>query len=68
MIRIKNYNNNFENIKIGDVVKKRSGKPFKSGLRLNTVTSICTHKITGKIAFKFLEDDSEVEAHMCIKF
>lgn len=47
------------------VVKFSSGKPFKSGLRENTVKGIITHEITGHPAFIFEEDDSYVETQIC---
>lgn len=40
-------------------------KPFKSGLRVNTVTAIIVHPLTGKDAFTFEEDDSFVECRLC---
>ena len=40
-------------------------KPFKSGLKINTVTGITTHPITGRDAFTFQEDESIVECRIC---
>lgn len=40
-------------------------KPFKSGLKINTVTGVIPHPITGRDAFTFAEDDSYVECHIC---
>lgn len=37
-------------------VKKHSGKPFKSGLLINTVKDLCINPNTGKVAFTFNED------------
>jgi hypothetical protein len=58
---------------IGQKVRKRSNqnnrtasKPFKSGLRINTVKGIIEHPITKKPAFTFEEDDSCVECWICI--
>lgn len=48
------------------VVKFPSNKPFKSGLKTNTVKGIITHKETGLPAFLFKEDDSYVEVRKCI--
>jgi hypothetical protein len=48
------------------VVKFPSNKPFKSGLKTNTVKGIITHKETGLPAFLFKEDDSYVEVQKCI--
>ena len=48
------------------VYKKRSGKPFKSGLVINTVKAADTiHPVTGRLCFTFLEDESYVECHIC---
>ena len=44
---------------------KFSPKPFKSGLKINTVKGIVVHPITSKEAFTFLEDDSIVECRTC---
>jgi len=53
---------------IGCKVRKTSGKnhqnepkPFKSGLKINTVKGIITHPQLGIPAFTFYEDDSYVE-------
>ena len=50
---------------IGRKVMKRTGKPFKSTLKTNTIKSVITHEITGRPAFTFYEDDSYVELHKC---
>ena len=49
---------------LGQKVVKTSGKPFKSGLKTNTVRSI-TFGYANKPGFKFEEDDSIVEAFRC---
>lgn len=46
---------------IGKKVFKPSGKPFKSGLKINTVKAITSHPILNIPAFTFEEDDSLVE-------
>ncbi|PLS19520.1 hypothetical protein CVD28_03640 [Bacillus sp. M6-12] len=47
-------------------VCKKSGKPFKSGKRVNTVKSIIDHpKVKGEKAYTFYEDDSFVSVVMC---
>lgn len=47
-------------------VVKLSGKPFKSGFKINTVKSTdYVHPITGKVCYHFIEDDSYVEIHRC---
>lgn len=52
---------------IGQKVEKfPSNKPFKSGLKINTVKDIIIHDITGYPAFTFLEDDSYLEIQKCI--
>lgn len=58
----------------GDKVVKLSGKPFKSGQRINTVKEIVKHpyknnKVTGEPvdAYTFYEDDSVVEANVCTR-
>jgi hypothetical protein len=40
-------------------------KPFKSGLKVNTVTGIVVHEQTGRPGFTFLEDASVVECFRC---
>jgi len=54
----------------GKKVVKISGKPFKSGLKENTVKDIISHpKLEGKLAYLFYEDDSFVSVEMCkLKF
>jgi hypothetical protein len=43
----------------------RQPKPFKSGLKVNTVKGIISHPILGIPAFTFLEDESYVECRRC---
>lgn len=51
----------------GQRVRKISGKPFKSGLRVGTVTGICPHpNLPDTDAYTFEEDDSKVRADYCI--
>lgn len=50
---------------IGKKVQKISGKPFKSQLKINTVTGITSHYRTGNLAFIFKEDPSYVECCKC---
>lgn len=48
------------------VMKRRSGKPFKSGNKVNTIKACDTiHPNTGRLCFTFLEDESYVECHIC---
>ncbi len=46
-------------------VCKKSGSPFKSKLKVNTIKDVIVHPITGKPAYLFEEDDSYVEVRMC---
>lgn len=51
---------------IGRRVKKKSGLPFKSTLKVNTVEDICEHPhLPGKPAFLFKEDESFVRCSVC---
>lgn len=49
------------------LVMKKSGKPFKSGKKVNTAIGIRKNKVTGKDSYFFLEDDSDVEIFRCQK-
>lgn len=47
-------------------VKKKSGKPFKSGFQVNTVKGTVDHpNVKGEKAYIFYEDDSYVSVKMC---
>ena len=46
-------------------VKKISGKPFKSGNKINTVKGESVNPYTGKEAYFFKEDDSIVDEEKC---
>lgn len=46
-------------------VKKKSNKPFKSGLKINTVKGETINKQTGRESYVFYEDDSDVEKTRC---
>lgn len=46
-------------------VRKKSGKPFKSGLKINTVTKVVKHSITERYSYTFEEDNSIVEVRVC---
>lgn len=50
---------------VGTSVYKMSGKPFKSGSKINTVKAVIDHPRIGVPAFEFAEDDSVVEARRC---
>lgn len=50
------------------VTKARAGqnaKPFKSGLKVNTVKGVINHPILNVPAFTFEEDDSYVACRIC---
>jgi hypothetical protein len=58
---------------IGRLVRKTSGrnntkqsKPFKSGMKYNTIKDIVLHPILKVPAYSFEEDDSIVECSNCI--
>ena len=41
-------------------------KPFKSGLKINTIAGVINHpKLEGKMAYTFEEDESYVECRRC---
>jgi hypothetical protein len=50
---------------VNDVVSKRSGKPFKSGRKVNTIKELVMNPNTGNPAATFLEDDSVVDIRTC---
>lgn len=47
-------------------VAKKSGNPFKSGLKINRVNDVIIHPITKRPAYIFDDDDSYVEVRMCV--
>lgn len=53
---------------IGRLVIKKSRKPFKSGVLVNTVKGIVPHPHIDEMAFTFVEDDSVVAAHICHEY
>ena len=58
---------------IGTKVYKKSGKPFLSGQKVNTISGVVGHpykKLTGMPvkAYTFEEDDSIVECSICYKY
>ncbi len=55
----------FESMIGQQVHKLRSGKPFKSGNKVNTVKGIINHPQLNIPAFTFFEDDSYVECRKC---
>lgn len=52
---------------IGDKVIKKSGKPFQSTFKVNTVNGFVLNPWTNKPSLVFLEDNSVVEEQTCIK-
>lgn len=51
--------------KKGNTRKNREPKPFKSGLKSNTVKALVVSPYTQKDAFSFFEDDSIVDCYIC---
>ena len=52
---------------IGKRVVKKSGKPFKSGNKTNTIKGeAINYRGKARPAFTFYEDDSIVNQYMCI--
>lgn len=49
----------------GMLVFKPSGKPFKSGRKVNTVKGVVEHPITGLPCYTFEEDDTFVAVNRC---
>jgi hypothetical protein len=58
-------NESFHSVIGQRVQKRRSGKPFKSGNKVNTVTGVIKHPKIDVLAFTFAEDDSYVACHIC---
>jgi hypothetical protein len=56
-----------ELLPIGTRVVKRSGRPFKSTFWINTIKGYTNNPQTGRPAYTFEEDDSNVECFRCIK-
>ncbi len=55
-------------IEIGDKVRKKSNKPFKSGKKVNTISGFTTNPhIDNCKAYSFEEDDSVVNMDRCTK-
>lgn len=52
-------------VNVGKKVRKTSPKPFKSGLKVNTVKEVVDHPVLHTPAYTFLEDDSIVECRRC---
>lgn len=51
---------------VGEKIKKKSNKPFKSGDKEATVIGYMTHPITYRIAY-VIEDGTHVEIKQCEK-
>ena len=47
------------------VHKHKSGKPFKSGLVVNTIKDVIIHPILKLPAYTFMEDESYVDCRGC---
>ena len=54
-------------LKVGDKVRKISGKPFKSGKWVGTIAGVTINPHTQLPAFTFAEDDSVVDMKQCRK-
>lgn len=52
-------------LEIGKKVYKPSGKPFKSGNKVNTIKCIAINPHTNEMAYYFEEDESIVDARSC---
>lgn len=52
-------------ISVGSVVKKVTGKPFKSGSKISVVTGFCSNIYTKKLSLVLLDGDSIVELFRC---
>lgn len=52
-------------ISVGSVVKKVTGKPFKSGGKISVVTGFCSNVYTKKLSLVLLDGDSIVELFRC---
>jgi hypothetical protein len=50
----------------GKKVSKKSNKPFKSSLKINTIKSITINPNTSMPAFTFFEDESVVDMRTCV--
>ena len=48
-----------------ELKKRKKIKPFKSGLKVNTVRGVINHPILNVPAYTFEEDDSYVECRRC---
>lgn len=47
------------------VYKHKSGKPFKSGFKINTIKGVIKHPKLNIPAYTFEEDDSYVDVRVC---
>lgn len=68
ILETKEYYESFIGCKVQK--KSKSGtepKPFKSGLKINTVKGIMNHPQLNIPAFTFEEDESYVECRRCVK-
>lgn len=50
---------------VGQKIEKKSGRPFKSTLKINTATALCCDLIVRNLCLVFEEDDSYVECYRC---
>lgn len=52
-------------LNIGCKVIKKSNKPFKSKLKINTIKNITINPYTDEVAYEFNEDNSYVDIRQC---
>lgn len=64
-VDVRDYHPIYEQYIGKQVCKRPSGKPFKSGNKINTVKGIINHPQLNIPAFTFEEDDSYVECRKC---
>jgi hypothetical protein len=53
-------------LEVGTKVKKVSNKPFKSGNKVNTISGYTTHPLKKTLCYTFENDESFVEAVICV--
>jgi len=59
-----NKANNYDYL-VNKKVRKKSDKPFKSTLKINTIKEVILHPFDLTVAFTFNEDDSIVKMEVC---
>lgn len=64
--RIKAHNRINTGIELSKKDVEYTSKPFKSGLKINTVKDVVSHPVLNVPAYTFIEDDSYVECRRCM--